>query len=101
MPKKSTKKDDLVVIDTQGNSFVPKAAFPQHLQANRKKNHCEGILEVFKNVQINILFLDAINPIPSYSKFLKDLTTVKRKLLFLVKQRLLHRHPVLFSKPLH
>jgi hypothetical protein len=34
---------------------------------------------VFKQVQINIPFLDAIQQIPSYAKFLKDLVTVKRK----------------------
>jgi hypothetical protein len=34
---------------------------------------------VFKQVQINIPFLDAIQQIPSYTKFLKDLITVKRK----------------------
>ena len=39
----------------------------------------EDILEVFKEVQINIPFLDAILQIPSYAKFLKDLITVKRK----------------------
>jgi len=30
-------------------------------------------------VQINIPFLDAIQQVPSYAKFLKDLVTVKRK----------------------
>ena len=75
----STKKDAKVVVDTQEKLFVPKAPFFQHLQVNRKKNHCERILEVFKNVQITIPFLDAINWIPSYTKFLNDLTTVKRK----------------------
>jgi hypothetical protein len=35
---------------------------------------------VFKQVQINILFLDAIQQIPSYAKFLKDLVKVKRKM---------------------
>jgi hypothetical protein len=34
---------------------------------------------VFKQVQINILFLDAIQQMPSYAKFLKDLVTIKRK----------------------
>ena len=76
--EESTKKDHKVV-DTQEKPFVPKALFPHRLQANRKKNHCKGILEVFKNVQINIHFLGAINQIPSYAKFLKDLTTIKRK----------------------
>jgi hypothetical protein len=35
---------------------------------------------VFKQVQINISFLDAIQQIPSYTKFLKDLVTVKRNM---------------------
>jgi hypothetical protein len=34
---------------------------------------------VFKQVQINIPFLDTIQQIPLYAKFLKDLVTVKRK----------------------
>jgi len=59
--------------------YIPKAPYPHRLQDNRKNKHFEGILEVFKNVQINIPLLDAIKQIPSYSKFLKDLTTLKRK----------------------
>jgi len=78
--EESTKKNDKVIVDTKGKPFVPKAPFPQCLQVNRKKNYCKRILEVFKNVQINILFLDEINQIPSYAKFLKGLTTVKRKI---------------------
>ena len=33
--------------------------------------------EVFKQVQINIPFLDAIQQVPAYAKFLKDLVTMK------------------------
>jgi len=98
---KSTKKNDLSIVDNQAKSFVPKAPFPQCLQANRKKNHCKGILKVLKNVQINILFLDVSNQISSYAKFLKDLTIVKRKTLFLVKRHSLHKHSISFNKILH
>ena len=38
------------------------------------------ILKVLKQVKVNIPLLDAIEQIPSYAKFLKDLCTVKRKL---------------------
>ena len=37
-------------------------------------------MKVFKNIQINIPFLDAINQTPSYAKFIKDVTTVKREI---------------------
>jgi hypothetical protein len=60
-------------------AFVPKAPYPERLQAPKNGGRLEDILEVFKQVQINIPFLDAIQQIPSYAKFLKDLVTVKRK----------------------
>jgi hypothetical protein len=59
--------------------LVPKAPHPERLQAPRNGGKLEDILEVFKQVQINIPFLDAIQQIPSYAKFLKDLVTMKRK----------------------
>jgi hypothetical protein len=60
-------------------SFVPKAPYPKRLQVPKKGGKFEDILEVSKQVQINIPFLDAIQQIPSYAKFLKDLIIVKRK----------------------
>jgi hypothetical protein len=60
-------------------SFIPKAPFPDRLLAPKKGGNFEDILEMFKQVQINIPFLDAIQQVPSYAKFLKDLVTVKRK----------------------
>ena len=37
------------------------------------------MMEVFKQVKINISLLDAIQQVPAYAKFLKDLCTQKRK----------------------
>jgi hypothetical protein len=45
----------------------------------KKSSKFDDILEVFKQVQINISFLDAIQQVPFYTKFLKDLVTIKRK----------------------
>ena len=41
-------------------SFVPKVPYLERLQAPKKGGKLEDILEVFKQVQINIPFLDAI-----------------------------------------
>jgi hypothetical protein len=41
-------------------SFVPKAPYPERLRAPKKNVQFAKILEVFKQVQINIPFLDAI-----------------------------------------
>ncbi|GAV76453.1 hypothetical protein CFOL_v3_19927 [Cephalotus follicularis] len=37
-------------------------------------------MELFKQVHINLPLLDAIQQVPAYAKFLKDLCTTKRKL---------------------
>jgi hypothetical protein len=60
-------------------SFVPKAPYPKRLRAPKKNAQFAEILEVFKQVQINIPFLEAIQQVPAYAKFLKDLVTIKRK----------------------
>ncbi|XP_074355671.1 uncharacterized protein LOC141695314 [Apium graveolens] len=58
--------------------FKPKASFPQRLISNKQSAQLDTILEVFKQVKINIPLLDAIQQVPSYAKCLKDLCTHKR-----------------------
>ncbi len=67
------------------------APFPQRLLYVKQEKTNQEIMDVFKQVKINIPLLDAIKQIPSYAKFLKDLCTVKRKLnvqkkAFLIEQ---------------
>ena len=66
-------------VEDQSKKYVPKAPYPDKLIAPKKSSKYDDILEVFKHVQINIPFLDAIQQVPSHAKFLKDLVTVKRK----------------------
>ena len=67
------------IVKDSPRSFVPKALYPKRLKAPKKNVQFNEILEVFKQVQIIILFLDAIQQVPSYAKFLKDLVMIKRK----------------------
>ena len=54
--------------------------FPQLLR--NKKNHVNQteMLEVLRQVKVNIPLLDMIKQVPTYAKFLKDLCTVKKGL---------------------
>ena len=54
--------------------------FPQLLR--KKKNHVNQteMLEVLRQVKVNIPLLDMIKQVPTYAKFLKDLCTVKKSL---------------------
>ena len=60
---------------------APKVPFPKALDLPLEKKNLKmnEMLELFKQVQINLPLLDAIKQVPSYAKFLKDLCTQKRK----------------------
>jgi len=48
--------------------------------ANNKTNaQMKKIRKMFNQVEINMPLLDAIQQVPSYAKFLKDMCTKKRK----------------------
>ncbi|XP_075649875.1 uncharacterized protein LOC142620386 [Castanea sativa] len=78
------KKDNPTSIPIQDlcfpldKRFVPKVSFPQRLISSQKSAQFGDILKVFNQVQINIPFLDAIQQVSTYAKFLKDLVTMKR-----------------------
>ena len=54
--------------------------FPQALKGKKKASNQTEILEVLRQVKVNIPLLDMIKQVPTYAKFLKDLCTVKRGL---------------------
>ena len=60
--------------------YKPIAPFPQCLNPPKQMTPNQEILDIFKEVKINIPLLDAIKQIPSYAKFLKDLCTIKRRM---------------------
>ena len=54
--------------------------FPQALRGKKKASKQEGILEMLRQVKVNIPLLGMIKQVPTYAKFLKDLCTVKKGL---------------------
>ena len=54
--------------------------FPQALRGKKKFPNQAEILEVLRQVKVNIPLLHMIKQIPTYAKFLKDLCTVKKGL---------------------
>ena len=54
--------------------------FPQVLRGKKKVNNQTEILEVLRQVKVNIPLLDMIKQVPTYAKFLKDVCIVKRGL---------------------
>ena len=52
--------------------------FPQALRKKKNSINQTEMLEVLRQVKVNIPLLDMIKQVPTYAKFLKDLCTVKR-----------------------
>ncbi|KAL4315500.1 hypothetical protein AHAS_Ahas15G0191300 [Arachis hypogaea] len=58
--------------------YVPKVPCPQRLGKDGKDSQFSRVLEIFKRLQINIPFVKALEQMPLYVKFLKELMTKKR-----------------------
>ena len=63
---------------TKPNVPIP---YPQRLQKNKLDKQFTKFMDVFKKLHINIQFVDALEQMPSYVKFMKDIIPKKRKLL--------------------
>ena len=85
-----TEPERIVIkIDAVKKSTPP--PFPQALKGKKKAINQVEILEVLRQVKVNIPLLDMIKQVLTYAKFLKDLCIVKRglnidKKAFLKKQ---------------
>ncbi|XP_062103405.1 uncharacterized protein LOC133814464 [Humulus lupulus] len=57
-----------------------KIPYPQRLRKNNMDKQFTKFLEVFKKLHINIPFAEALEKMPSYVKFMKDILSKKRKM---------------------
>ena len=81
--------------------------FPQALKTKKKASQQAGILEVLRQVKVNIPLLDIIKQVPAYAKFLKDICTIKKglgieKKAFLIEQVsaiIQSKNPVRYKDP--
>ena len=69
-----------VVSKQTVEEYKPPPPFPQSLRTKKKAINQAEILEVLRQVKVNIPLLDMIKQVPTYAKFLKDLCTVKKRL---------------------
>ena len=69
-------------LDEDPIAYQPKVPFSSALKSksNRKQSSWEEeMMELFKQDHINLPLLNAINHVPAYARFLKELCTQKRK----------------------
>ncbi|XP_015574439.1 uncharacterized protein LOC107261223 [Ricinus communis] len=73
-------KEDATPLPPKIPSFVPPIPYPQSLKRHVDAKQYAKYLEMFKKLQINILFVEALAHMPNYGKFLKKLIYNKNKL---------------------
>ncbi|XP_027120640.1 uncharacterized protein [Coffea arabica] len=85
--EKESRNDHIVIdidalppkLNFQLNSNV--IPFPHRLKKDGQDREFEKFFKMFKQLHINIPFIDAITQIPSYARFLKDIMSRKRKIV--------------------
>ena len=82
--KKTCKEKEVeperVIISEDSMKHCMPPPFPQALRSKKKASQQAGILEILRQVKVNIPLLDIIKQVPAYAKFLKDLFTIKKGL---------------------
>ncbi|RVW83746.1 hypothetical protein CK203_045983 [Vitis vinifera] len=74
------QKEDCNAVITLRNGKEYEGPQVTSMQRHKVGDKTLEILEVLKQVKINIPLLDMIKQVPAYAKFLKDLCTVKRRI---------------------
>ena len=80
--KPAKRSDERKETEKQTVTVEPSApvAYPQHLRKNKLDKQFTKFMEVFKKLHINIPFADALEQMPNYVKFMKDILSRKRRL---------------------
>ena len=77
-------KEQLNEKQSEENSTEAKASlpvpYPQRLKKHKLDKQFTKFMDVFKKLHINIPFSDALEQMPSYVKFMKDILSQKRRL---------------------
>ena len=77
-------KEQLNAKQSAENSTEAKASlsvpYPQRLKKHKLDKQFTKFMDVFKKLHINISFADALEQMPSYVKFMKDILSQKRRL---------------------
>ena len=78
--KEKEAEPERVIISEDSMKHCMPPPFPQALRSKKKASQQVGILEVLRQVKVNIPLLHIIKQVPAYAKFLKDLYTINKGL---------------------
>ena len=74
------KSKDGILFQDNPSIITPPLPFPQRFQKKNLDNQFSKFLEIFKKIHINIPFVEALEKMSNYAKFMKEVMAKKRKL---------------------
>ena len=78
-PEKNVKKENPGKKE-EVKAYEPQVPFPQRLQKAKLEEQFSRFLDMFKKIEINIPFSEALTQMPLYAKFMKEILSKKRKI---------------------
>ncbi|KAK8925800.1 hypothetical protein KSP39_PZI018378 [Platanthera zijinensis] len=79
LEEKKTEPSAEMIKKKENPIIYPPPPFPQRLRKSKLDQQFQKFVEIFKKLQINIPFAEALEQMPSYVKFMKDILSKKRK----------------------
>lgn len=78
--KAKEAKSALIGSGGKQHQLVPLVPFPEQLKNQKLEHQFSKFLEVFKKFHINIPFVEALEQMSTYAKFMKEILSKKRRL---------------------
>ncbi|PWA35728.1 hypothetical protein CTI12_AA606530 [Artemisia annua] len=82
--EKATSNNDLdkstpVTVEIDPKPYVPPIPFPGRMRRQKEQEHFQRFFERVRDLSINIRLVEALEKMPKYARFMKDLVTRKRQ----------------------
>ena len=77
-PEKNVEKEN-PGKNEEVKAYEPQVPFPQRLQKAKLEEKFSRFLDMFKKIEINIPFSEALTQMPLYAKFMKEILSRKKK----------------------
>ena len=77
--KKQQAEEGVMQKKEEVQAYKPQVPFPQRLQKAKLEEQFSIFLNMFKKMEVDILFSEALTQMPHYAKFMKDILSKIRK----------------------
>ena len=81
MQQKQQAENGVLKKKEEVQDYKPQVPFPQRLQKAKLEEQFSIFLNMFKKMEVNIPFSEALTQMPHYAKFVKNILSIKENFL--------------------